>query len=331
MKVFLTGGTGYLGRALREALLAEGHQLTVLSRRPRPDDPGGRLRWVTGDLRLGPPPVEVLHQHRAVLHSAAMVRTWARNRSEFDRVNVEAYEALLERCRLAGVPKVLHTSSFLSLGPSPDGHRLREEDRAPRSTFLTDYERTKYLADQVTDRWVDKGVPVSTLHPTILFGPGARTDGNLVGKMVWMIARGRFPGLIGSGRQVWNLAYLPDVVSGHLKALERALPGQHYILGGEDIALDTLVEKIHRLLGRPPRFRRISIPTAERLGRFLEWGAWFTGRAPELTPGVAAVYRHNWSYDSGKAERGLGYVRTPFESALGETVRWARTVRRWKE
>lgn len=335
MKVLLTGGTGYLGRALRTGLLEAGHQVTVLSRRPEEGPEGeaadSRLRWLKGDLLDGPPAPEVLNQHRVVLHAAALVTTWTRDRSLFDRVNVEAYDALLQRCYQAGVPKILHTSSFLSLGPSTGERPMREEDRVPRERFLTDYERTKYLADSVTDSWSAKGLAVSTLYPTILYGPGGRTDGNLVGKMIWWIARGRFPGLIGSGDQLWNLAYLPDVVAGHVRALDRALPGQRYVLGGEDMRLGALVDRIHEILGKRPRYRRLRIETAEFLGSLLERGARITGRAPDLTRGVAGVYRHHWSYDSAKAERALGYSRTPLEKALQETVRWAADLPRWKD
>ena len=139
MKVFLTGGTGYLGARLREGLLSAGHQVTVLSRAAREEGGESRLRWVQGDLRDGPPPIEILHQHRAVVHAAALVKTWVRDRRDFDRVNVEAYDALLERCNRSGVPRIVHTSSFLSLGPTAEGRPMREQDRSPREEFLTDY------------------------------------------------------------------------------------------------------------------------------------------------------------------------------------------------
>jgi NAD+-dependent farnesol dehydrogenase len=331
MKIFLTGGTGYLGGALLRALLEEGHEVTVFSRRVRDEGAQARLRWVRGDLARELPPDSCLLQSRAVIHSAALVKSWARDRGEFDRVNVQAYDGLLERCARLGVTKILHTSSFLSLGPSPEGQLLREEDRSARGGFLTDYERTKYLADEITDRWVAQGVPVSTLYPTILFGPGSCSDGNLVGKMIFWIAHRRFPGLVGDGARVWNLAYLDDVVRGHLLALARALPGKRYILGGENILLQDLLAAIHKELGLPPRWRKIPVGVAENLGGLAEWGARFTGRAPDLTRGVAGVYRHHWAYDSARAEKDLGYRRTEFSRALSETVRWAAALPAWKE
>ncbi len=329
MKVFLTGGTGYLGSALLAGLLDAGHQVTALCRTPRADPPEGRLHWVVGDLKSAPPDEELLHQHRVVLHAAALVKTWVRDSREFDRVNVDAHDALLEKCYRVGVQKVLVTSSFLSLGPSPTPEPLRESDRTTRDAFLTDYERTKYLADQVTDRWASRGLAVSTLYPTVLYGPGATTDGNLVGKMAYMIRRGTFPGVIGSGKQSWNYAYLPDVVRGHLQALDRALPGERYILGGENRLLDDVVSRIQELLGRNPRPRYLPIELAEWLGSAFELWARVSGQTPELTRGVAGVYRHHWAYTSEKAERALGYTHTPFDAALAATVAWVKELQRW--
>lgn len=331
MKVFLTGGTGYLGGALRAALLDSGHQVTVWARREPAGERHSREEWIRGDLREGPPPVDLLLRHRAVIHAAALVKSWEPDPSEFDRINVEAWDSLLAEATRAGVQKIIHTSSFLSLGPSHGPEPLRESDRCPRADFRTDYERTKYLADQVTDRWIARGAPVVTVYPGVIYGPGSCGSGNLVGKMIWMLARGKFPGIIGSGRQVWNLAYLPDVARGHCLALERGLPGSSFILGGENVGLGDLVGRISRLLGRSPRVPHIPVVVAEWLGSWMEKRAQRTGAAPDLTRGVAAVYRQHWSYDSSRAEKSLGYRRTPFVEALSATVQWAREIEEWKD
>ena len=330
MKVFLTGGTGYLGGALRAALLEAGHQVTVWARRDPAGEKDSREEWIRGDLRDGPPPVDLLMRHRAVIHAAALVKTWAPDPSEFDRINVDAWDKLLSASTRAGVQKIIHTSSFISLGPSSGPEPLREGDRRLRHDFRTDYERTKYLADQVTDRWIARGAPVVTVYPGVIFGPGSCSDGNLVGKVIWMLARGRFPGIIGSGKQVWNLAYLPDVARGHCLALQRGLAGSSFILGGENVALGDLVARVARLLGRSSRVPHIPVAVAEWLGGVMEMRARRTGVAPDLTRGVAAVYRQHWSYDSSLAEATIGYRRTPFALALDATVQWARELKEWK-
>ena len=280
MKVFLTGGTGYLGGALRTSLLESGHQVTIWARRTPIGAQNSREEWIQGDLRDGPPPVDVLMRHRAVIHAAALVKSWAQDPSEFDRINVGAWDKLLAAATRAGVQKIIHTSSFISLGPSPGPEPLREADRQPRLEFRTDYERTKYLADQVTDTWIARGAPVVTVYPGVIYGPGSCGSGNLVGKMIWMLARGKFPGIIGSGKQVWNLAYLPDVARGHCLALERGLPGSSFILGGENVALGDLVAQVARLLGRTSRMPHIPVRVAEWLGGWMERRARRTRQGP---------------------------------------------------
>lgn len=329
MKIFLTGGTGYLGSALIPALLEAGHEVTALARQPKDEGSNSRLRWVKGDLRDGPPPSEILHQHPVVLHAAALVKSWAPDRGEFDRVNVDAYDQLLAECYRLGVGKVIHTSSFLSLGPSPTPAPIGESERRIRTRFYTDYERTKYLADEKTATWAAKGLPIVTLYPTVLFGPGSRTDGNLVGKMVFWIVKNKFPGIVGSGRQVWSYAYLDDVVRGHVAAVTRGIGGESYILGGENIALEDLVRQVYTLLERPFRVRRLPIAVAEGLGWLAEKAATWNRKPPDLTKGVAGVYREHWSYRSDRAVRALGYRITPFSEALGSTVSWAKGLERW--
>ncbi len=329
MKVFLTGGTGYLGGTLLRALLDAGHEVTALTRRPQQADPSVPLRWVEGDLAKAPPEPNDLRQCQVVVHAAAMVKTWSKDRREFDRHNVEAYEALLGACARAGVSKIVHTSSFLSIGPSPTPTPIDEDARATRSRFYTDYERTKYLADQITDKYLDKGLPIVTLYPTVLFGPGGCTDGNLLGKMIYWIREGTFPGRVGSGEQVWSYGYVPDVVDGHISAMERGMAGHRYILGGENVRLNDVLSAIYKRLNRPESFKKIPVGVAEALGKLMEWGAAFTGKPPELTKGVAGVYREHWSYSSERAERALGYQITPFETAIGETVDWVRGLDTW--
>jgi len=329
VKIFLTGGTGYLGSGLREALLAAGHDVTVLARKPGEEGGNSRLQWVKGDLLDG---VEssLLNQHSVVLHSAAMVATWHRDRSLFDRVNVEAYDGLLEACSRSGVTKIIHTSSFMSLGPSPTATPIDEGDRTTREHFYTDYERTKYLADAVTDRWLEKGLGIVTLYPTVLYGPGACTDGNLIGKMLYWVREGKFPGMVGDGDQVWNYAYVPDVIAGHVAAVERGLAGQRFVLGGENVGQKDMLEQLHTVLGRPARFRKIPIRVAEWMGQMMEFGARFTGNAPDLTRGVAGIYREHWAYSSKRAERSLGYRITPIADALSSTASWVQELDAWE-
>jgi farnesol dehydrogenase len=332
MRIFLTGSTGYLGDRLLRALLAAGHQVRVLVRDPGrlPEDLRDRLEIVQGDL-LVPPDPGFLEGQEALIHTAAMVRTWARDRRLFERVNVEGFRRLVEAALEAGVRRILHTSSFMALGPARGGVPVDEEASPWEGGWLTDYARTKALAEKWSREAVAKGAPIVTLYPAVIYGPGRCTDGNLLGKLAFWILHGKFPGLLGSGRQRWTLSFVEDVVRGHLLALEKARPGDRFILGGPEVRLGQLVAKLHEMLGRPPRFRRLPVWSGKIVGGLQILRARLGGPLPELTPSIAEVYAHDWVYSSRRAQEALGYQVTPLEEGLERTVRWVRGLSRWGE
>jgi farnesol dehydrogenase len=330
MKIFLTGATGYLGTRLLSALRSEGHGLRVLVRDPErlPPEMRDDLEVVVGDLAGDPDPV-FFDGVEALIHAGAMVRTWHGDRSLFDRVNVQGYRSLLEVALKAGVPKILHTSSFIALGPSPDGRPMDEETPHWGGPPMNDYERTKRAAEELTREFVDRGAPVISLYPAVVYGPGPCTDGNLLGKLAYWIRIGRFPGLLGSGRQRWTLAFIDDVVRGHLLALQKGRPGDRFILGGPEVVLSDLVGRLQELLERPRGVRTLPIWLGKTIGGLQVLRARLGGPVPDLTPGVAEVYRHDWIYSSGRARETLGYTSTPLETALETTVRWVSGLQGW--
>jgi farnesol dehydrogenase len=184
----------------------------------------------------------------------------------------------------------------------------------------TDYERTKALADARVRALVAVGSPVVTLYPAVLYGPGALTEGNLVGKLVLDFARGRLPGVPCRGDRLWGYAFVDDVAEGHLLALERAAPGSRYILGGENATVDRFFEVLARRLGR--RRPRLHLPRSLLLfaGALEEWRARLTGKGPLLTRGEARTYKHHWAYDDARARRELGYRGRSLEEGIARTV-----------
>ena len=327
MKVFLTGGTGYLGRRLAEGLRREGHELVCLSRsleRARGlEDMGAQV--VRGDVTCFDEAAVDLSEFDAVVHSAAMVKTKAKDPRDFDRVNVDGAAAVARAAMEAGVPKFLYTSSFMALGASGDDGTPLDES-APRDPqhVHNDYERTKYLGLREIRRLRDEGLPAVILCPCVIFGPGAVTSGNLVGGMIADLLRGRLPGILGDGKQIWTYSYIGDVVEGHLLALERAEAGSEYILGGESLSMEEFVRQAAELAGVRAPERHIPFSLAKVAALAEEVRCAFTGREPGLTRGVVEIYRHNWHYTSRRAEQELGYKITPFRSALAETVSWVK-------
>jgi len=324
MDVFLTGGTGYLGSRILDGLLRAGHQVRLLYRSPEKVPPANpRVLPVRGDLSRPEALRDAIAGVDAICHTAAMVKSWVPDPSRMHAVNVTAVETLTEVARSLGIPKMIYTSSFMALGPS-GAQPITERSVTERDHFHNLYEKTKYLGDQAARAAQARGAPVVILYPSVIFGPGETTDGNLVAKILADLIRGRLPGRMGNGSALWNYAFVEDVVAGHLLALDSAQPGQRFILGGENVSMDGFLDISAELSGVAAPTRRIPGSVARSLAFVMELGARISGRQPALTREVVGIYENSWAYSSAAAESELGYRPTPFREALALTIDWVR-------
>ena len=306
MRVLVTGGTGYLGRAVVRALAARGHELVVFARSAGGSGLPGTM--VDGDIRDRDALDRAATGCDAVSHSAALVSIWRRRRADFDDVNVGGLRNVLAIAGARRIPRVLYTSSFVALPPR--GHT------AP--IVANDYQRTKVAADRVADDAVRDGAPLVRVYPGVVYGPGAFTEGNLVGRLIADHLKHKLPGLVGP-EQPWSYAYVDDVAAGHCAALERGAPGGRYALGGENVAQRDVFELVRQLTGRRPP-PRIPFPIATMIGAAEELRVSMFGGTPLLTRGAVEIFRHDWSLDSGEAVRDLGYTITPLADGIARTV-----------
>jgi farnesol dehydrogenase len=323
LTVLLTGGTGFLGKSVARALAARGHALRILARET--SDLGGLPRGaeiVRGDVTERESLLRAARGCGAVFHMAALVRMWTPERERFDLVNVAGLRHALEAAREAGA-RLVYTSSFIAVGPT-GAEPADESRRHPGRGFRNDYERTKALADAVAAEAAAGGQDVVTLFPGVVYGPGDLTDGNLVVKMVADHLRGRLAGIIGPGDRLWSYSFVEDVASGHAAALERGAAGERYFLAGDNVTMNGLFATLERVAAVPPPRRHIPYPAASALGFAMWTWAELTGHPPQLTHEVVNVFREHWAYSSAKAERELGYRRTPLEEGLRRTVAWLR-------
>src|SRR5688572_23632165 len=252
MNVLVTGGTGYLGRAVVSALTARGHHVVLFARTATASGLPGRP--IDGDIRDGDAVHAAAGGCHAIVHLAALVSIWRKRSRDFDEINVNGLRNVLVAAKSAGVRKVLYTSSFLALPPAGRAEPLHAND----------YQRTKVIAEQIAVRAEDAGIPLIRLYPGVVYGPGEFTEGNLIGRMVRDHLRRRLPGLIGP-RRVWSYAYVDDVARGYVEALERGRVGMQYRLGGENVPQMRVFEIVREVTGRPLPWR-IPYAAAEAIG-----------------------------------------------------------------
>lgn len=292
MRVLVTGGTGYLGRAVVKALTTAGHEPVVLSRAASRSDLDART--IDADVRDAAAVDRAAEGCEVICHLAALVALWRERREDFDEINVGGLRNVLEIAARRGL-RLVHTSSFLALPPS--GHSS--------AILANDYQRTKVLAERESEAAATRGAAIVRLYPGVIYGPGVASEGNLVGRLVDDHLTGRLPGIVGADH-IWSCAWIEDVAEAHVRAAERAAPGTVYALGGENLPQMRVFEIVEALVGTP-RPLRIPLGVATAIGVVEEARARLFHAAPLLTRGAVEIFRHDWPLDSSAAERDLGY------------------------
>jgi nucleoside-diphosphate-sugar epimerase len=306
MKVLVTGGTGYLGRAIVYALAKHGHEPVVFARTATRSGLPGTL--IDGDIRDRAAVTCAARDVEAICHTAALVSVWRRRREDFDEINVGGVRTTIDLCLELRIPKLVYTSSFLALPPA-DGDT---------PIAANDYQRTKVAARALVQSATERGAPIVTLVPGVVYGPGAATEGNLIGRLVGDHLAGRLPGLIGADRP-WSFAFVEDVAAAHVAALERATPGREFVVGGINASQMAVFEFVRQLTGKAVP-RRLPFAVAELAARVEEVRSRLTGRPPLLTRGVVEIFRHDWSLDSRVSQEALAHRITPLDQGLRATL-----------
>lgn len=320
MRVLVTGVTGFLGGRLAHAL-ARSHTVRGFVR--------DASRWTTrpesaeiaqGDVTDATSIDRAAEGCDAIVHAAALVKSWAKDRAEFDRVNVGGLRNVLDAARKANA-RLVYVSSFIALGPT-DGTTFDETTPHATTPPHNDYERTKTLADKVAREAAASGARIVRLYPGVVYGPGALTPGNHLVHTLLLHAKGMLPGMLGPGDRKLSLAYVDDVTRGFETALDRAPNGSAYILGGDNRTLTDVFRIFQEQTGIAPPKLRIPYWAGRLVGRLQRYRAELTGREPELTDEVVRIYAREWAYSSRRAEEELDYTITPLEEGISRTVQW---------
>lgn len=323
MPIFVTGGTGFLGKQLVKELgrFSEDIHLLVRENSNLKDIDNKRFKIFSGDVTNVHTIKHAMKGCKTVFHMASLVKTWVSNPLEYYQVNVKGFQNVMECAIEEGVTKFVYTSSFMALGPSSEKSNTEETLHDP-THLHNHYERTKYIADQLIPEYLEKGLPVITVYPCVIYGPGEITEGNLVVRIILDFLDRRIPGILGDGSKLWNYAFITDVVKGHLLAWERGKVGQKYILGGENVSMEAFFELLEELTGLNRPRRHIPFWVAKLSARWEESLASLLGKIPKHLPSTIEIYKHDWAYSSEKSERELGYTYIPLKDGLKRTLDW---------
>jgi dihydroflavonol-4-reductase len=322
MKALVTGATGFVGAAVARALNSAGWQVRVLVRggSDRSNLKSLAVEVAEGDLTDSISLERALEGCAGLFHVAADYRLGARDPAQLYRTNVEGTRNILNAARTAGVGRIVYTSSVATIGIPPDGSPGDERTPVSLSHMIGHYKRSKYLAEEVAREAARAGMSVVIVNPSTPVGPGDIKP-TPTGQLVLDAARGRMPAYVDTGL---NVVHVDDVAAGHLLAFERGKPGERYILGGEDMTLQTILAQIAPLVGRTPPRIRLPYAAVLPVAYVAEAFARVTGRSGRLTLEGVRMSRKRMFFSSAKAVSELGYHWRPPLEAFEDALRWFR-------
>ena len=316
MLTLVTGATGAVGVPLVQALLERGDTVRVLVRPESDVDvlPDADIDILDGDITDRDDVIEAMKGCDRVFHLAGLFRDSTGNDTEFFDVNVGGTVNVLQAALNEKVKRVVYVSAASTIG-EPRGE-IGTEDTEHRGYFLSAYERSKWESEQFVAEFAEEGVPVVTVNPSLVFGPGdsEHNGGRLTGLLNGVIT--------ASVDAPAAYIFVKDLIRGIIAADEKGRPGERYILSGTNTTRIDFLRTAAAVAGVKPSLR---VASSWQLKMFL-WierlRGRFSRRAPALTRSAIETAMHGASYDSSKAERELGVTFTPLEDGLDETIEW---------
>jgi dihydroflavonol-4-reductase len=329
MKVFITGATGFVGGHVARELLSRGADLRILTRRTSNLAnlegllSGSDAKTVIGDLLQPDSLRNAIRGCDAVMHVAADYRLWVRDPDAMYRANVEGTRALLRIAREENVPRFVYTSSVATMGFKTDGTIIDENTPVTIDDMVGHYKRSKFLAEQVAIEAARAGQSVLSLNPTTPIG-AADSKPTPTGRIVVDFLNKKFPAYMDTGL---NLVGVAEVARTHADALrpDTGRPGERYILGGENLTLKQILDKMSAITGLPSPSMKVPHSVAMIFAFFDETIVGrIMGKEPRATVEAVRMGKKKMFASSFKAERELGFRIVPVYEALRNAIDWFR-------
>ena len=323
MKVFLTGATGFVGHHVAKALAEQGADLRLLVRKSSnlsnlEGIPGDT---VVGDLAKPESYAPALEGCEAVLHVAADYRLWIRDPEAMYRANVDGTRDLLNLAREARVSRVVYTSSVATMAFRKDGIVVNEDTPVTIDDMVGHYKRSKFLAEQQAIAAAQDGQQVIILNPTTPIGSNDAKP-TPTGRIFVDFLNRKFPAYVDTGL---NLVDVDEIARTHVAALNVGKPGRRYILGGENLTLKQILDKMSAITGIPSPTTKIPFAIAATYAFFEETiTGRIRGREPRATLEEVRMGRKKMFASSARAQQELGFRIVPVYPAMRAAIDWFR-------
>ncbi|MBY0423427.1 MAG: NAD-dependent epimerase/dehydratase family protein [Parvularculaceae bacterium] len=316
MNILVTGGAGFVGKALVAALEARGERVRVLDLAPT-----GRVGDVVGSVVDRDVVRMAVEGIDCVFHLAGIAHLWTKDVRAFDRVNHMGTRIVLSAARAAGVKRFVQCSSLTTLvaarapiGPSFASEALHLDP----DDLVGPYPASKRRADLAVLDAARAGFDALVAMPTEPLGPGDEGPTPPTG-MILDFLNGKTPASIDC---LLNFVPVDSLAAGLIAALDRGRRGERYLLGGENVPMQRLLASLEKASGRKMPTLRLPYSVALAAGVVDTALSGLTGKPPKAPLTGVRLAGRQVSFSSDKARRDLGWKARPFEPALAETVRW---------
>jgi dihydroflavonol-4-reductase len=274
---------------------------------------------VLGDLREPEKLRTALTGCDALVHVAADYRLWVRDPNEMYAANVDGTRELLKLAREVGVGRVVYTSSVATMGFKADGTIVDEDTPVSLNDMIGHYKRSKFMGELEAISAARSGQHVMILNPTTPIGPGDAKP-TPTGRIIVDFLNKRFPAYVDTGL---NLVDVNEVARMHLVALDHGTPGERYILGGENLTLKQILDRMSSITGLPSPTMRVPHAVAMAFAFFDEnITGKLRGKEPRATVEAVRMGKKMMFASSAKAERELGFQVLPIYTTLRAAIEW---------
>lgn len=321
MRVFITGATGFVGSHVARRYAAEGARLRLLTRSTSRTDTlaGLDAELVTGDLRQPEGLRSALEGCDALVHVAADYRLWVRDPKEMYSANVDGTRELLRLACETGIQRVVYTSSVATMGFKSDGTIVNEDTLVSLADMIGHYKRSKFLGEQEAIKAARSGQHIMILNPTTPIGSGDIKP-TPTGRIIVDFLNKKFPAYVDTGL---NLVDVAEVARMHVSALDQGRPGERYILGGENLTLKQILDRMSAITGLPSPTLKVPHAVAMAFAFFDETiTGKLRGKEPRATVEAVRMGKKMMFASSAKAERDLGFKVLPIYNALRSALDW---------
>lgn len=325
MKIFISGGTGFLGNKLVKYLSELGYTINALchnaTKKNLLEFPGVEIFY--GDISNISSLRKAMAGCSHVYHVAGYARVWSKDPATYYKINTNGTKNILDIAVEMGIQKMVFTSTAGVLGHSGEKPVTENDERI--GPFYNEYEDSKWQAEELCKKYAqEKQLNVSIVNPPRIYGPGLPSESNALTDMIKKYVEGKWRILPSDGKGIGSYVYIDDIIRGHVLAMEKGRAGERYILSGDNASYIDFFAKLANVSGKKFHMVKLPLPIMLLVGKFLMLKSKITGKPPLITPKWIIKYSYDWALDCEKAKNELGYSYLSLEDGLKKTIDWIK-------